>query len=237
MLLCSPLTVAARCSKPDGSSWGRVVDVTDPNGKVHRLVIDEADITGSPARLLRTLVDNGLALEPIAKATQTVANLVQSWRPDSHYTRADQLGWTDDKFKSFALGDGRVIGGEKVIFEHQSQPATRAMHTRGSLEDWRLTVAEPCIDNPLMILSVSLAFTGPLLWPLSLDGGGFHLRGASSRGKSTLLGVAASVWGDSSFVQSWRATDNGLEGIASACSGTLGQMLINRLVRGQQTLG
>ncbi len=72
-----------------------------------------------------------------------------------------------------------------------------------------------------MILCVSHAFTGPLLWPLAMDGGGFHLRGASSRGKSTLLGVAASVWGGPSFVQSWRGTDNGIEGVASAFSSTL----------------
>ena len=73
----------------------------------------------------------------------------------------------------------------------------------------------------MMILSLSHAFTGPLLSVLGRDGGGFHLRGASSRGKSTLLGVAASVWGAPSFVQSWRGTDNGIEGIAAACNDSL----------------
>lgn len=73
----------------------------------------------------------------------------------------------------------------------------------------------------MMILTLSHAFTGPLLSVLGRDGGGFHLRGVSSRGKSTLLGVAASVWGASSFVQSWRSTDNGIEGIAAACNDSL----------------
>ncbi len=72
-----------------------------------------------------------------------------------------------------------------------------------------------------MILALSHAFSGPLLSMLDRDGGGFHLRGVSSRGKSTLLGVAASVWGAPAFVQSWRGTDNGIEGITATCNDSL----------------
>jgi hypothetical protein len=72
-----------------------------------------------------------------------------------------------------------------------------------------------------MVAAVSLAFAGPLLEPLSMDGGGLHLRGASSRGKSTVQRVAVSVWGSPRFLHSWRATANGLEGVAAACNGSL----------------
>ena len=48
-----------------------------------------------------------------------------------------------------------------------------------------------------------------------------HLRGASSRGKSTAQRVGVSVWGSPSFMQSWRATDNGLEGLATACNASV----------------
>jgi len=219
--LCSPVTVIGLCSRSGGSCWGRVVDIQDPDGNMHRLIIDEKEFSGGPARLLRPLLDKGLEVEPIEKAAQSIATLLQSWRPSARFTRVDQLGWTDTGFQAFALGDGRVIGDDRIMFQHQVSDTTNSMHASGSLEDWREAVAAPCIDNPLMILAVSLAFTGPLLWPLSMDGGGFHLRGASSRGKTTLLGVAASVWGAPSFVQSWRGTDNGIEGIASACSGSL----------------
>lgn len=40
--------------------------------------------------------------------------------------------------------------------------------------------------------------------------------GQSTRGKSTCLEVAASVWGRPAPLPTWRATDNGLEGIAAA---------------------
>jgi uncharacterized protein (DUF927 family) len=48
------------------------------------------------------------------------------------------------------------------------------------------------------------------------EGGGFHFRGGTSTGKTTLLQVAASVFGPpSDSVRSWRTTSNALEGLAA----------------------
>ncbi len=46
------------------------------------------------------------------------------------------------------------------------------------------------------------------------ENGGFHLVGASSTGKTTCLHVAASVFGGKDYIQRWKATSNGIEGIA-----------------------
>jgi putative DNA primase/helicase len=51
------------------------------------------------------------------------------------------------------------------------------------------------------------------------ENAGFNLHGPSSLGKTTLAYVAASAWGPGGrggYAQSWRATDNGLEGLAEA---------------------
>jgi putative DNA primase/helicase len=56
---------------------------------------------------------------------------------------------------------------------------------------------------------------------LAAEGGGVHLRGASSTGKSTALSLAASTWGPPEYVRTWRATDNALEGIAAQHSDLL----------------
>ena len=55
------------------------------------------------------------------------------------------------------------------------------------------------------------------------EGGGFHLFGGSSIGKTTALVVAGSVWGGgaSGYHQTWRTTDNGLEFIAEAHNDSL----------------
>lgn len=65
-----------------------------------------------------------------------------------------------------------------------------------------------------MIFSLSAAFAGPLLGICHEENGGFHLRGASSTGKTTSLYVAASLFGSKDYIQRWRATANGLEATA-----------------------
>lgn len=59
-------------------------------------------------------------------------------------------------------------------------------------------------------------FAGALLDLATEDGGGFHLLGGSSNGKTSTLKVAASVWGrPDRYTRTWRATSNALEGLAS----------------------
>lgn len=219
--VCSPLIVKGMCRWPNGGGWGRVVAVENPDGNWNEVILEARDVSKKSAAALSPLFDRGLELAPIEKAAQSVAELVANWRPQARYLRSDRLGWSDKSFNAFTLGNGRMLGEGLVVTDTVSDDVAAAMHAKGTLESWRGAVAEPCVDNPLMILALSHAFTGPLLSVLGRDGGGFHLRGVSSRGKSTLLGVAASVWGAPSFVQSWRSTDNGIEGIAAACNDSL----------------
>jgi len=219
--VCSPLIVKGMCRWAKGGGWGRVVAVEDPDRKWHEVILRARDVSKKSGAALSPLFDQGLELAPVEKAAQAVSELIATWRPSARYLRTDRLGWADTSFSAFALGDGRVLGVGRVVTDSISDDVAAAMRPRGSLQDWRAAVAEPCISSPLMILALSHAFTGPLLSVLGYDGGGFHLRGASSRGKSTLLGIAASVWGAPSFMQSWRGTDNGIEGIAAACNDSL----------------
>jgi putative DNA primase/helicase len=94
----------------------------------------------------------------------------------------------------------------------------------GTLAEWIKQVAAPAAGNSRLVLALSTAFAGPLADLLNDEGGGVHLVGGSSLGKSTALVVAGSVWGGGGrggFTQTWRATGNALEAIARAHSGTL----------------
>ncbi|EMX6717864.1 DUF927 domain-containing protein, partial [Salmonella enterica] len=59
-----------------------------------------------------------------------------------------------------------------------------------------------------------LAFAAPLLRLLGTGGGGYHLKGESTDGKTTTMKVAASVCGGADYWKTWRATGNALEEIA-----------------------
>jgi len=114
---------------------------------------------------------------------------------------------------------------EPVIFQPEAHsPVVLTMHQKGSLDQWHAFVVRPCIGNPYLLFSLFASYAPPLLKHLRMDCGGFHFYGASSRGKTTLLQVAASSWGcgidpasgDNSFVGRWNSTGNAFEATAAA---------------------
>lgn len=93
-----------------------------------------------------------------------------------------------------------------------------AYRESGTLKDWQDNVARYAVGNSRLSLAISTAFAAPLLYPTFAESGGFHFKGSSSTGKTTALVVAGSVWGGGGvrgFIRTWRATSNGLEGIAA----------------------
>ncbi len=212
--ICSPLVVKGRCRTAGGHGWGRVLEVQDPDGGWHQLVLANKQLQ-SPNAALAPLFDRGFELATIATAAESVMLLLNSWQPHPVYLRFDRLGWTDKNHDAFVLGNGRVIGDALVTTDSVSEDLMAGFHTKGTLAAWKKQVAAPCVGNPLMMLAVSHAFTGPLLSVLGQTGGGFHLRGLSSRGKSTIQYVATSVWGERSLLQSWDGTPSGFQGIAA----------------------
>jgi uncharacterized protein (DUF927 family) len=84
--------------------------------------------------------------------------------------------------------------------------------TRGTPEGWQTEVARFCLGNPVLILSVCCALAGPLLVKVGVHGGGVHLVGDSSSGKSLAQLVAASIWGNpGTFAASWDVSKGGIE--------------------------
>ena len=73
--------------------------------------------------------------------------------------------------------------------------ASRRMATTAPLTDWQNGIGRLTAGQRLGVLAVSTAFAGPLLHLSGQDGGGIHIRGSSSTGKTSLARAAASVWG------------------------------------------
>ena len=109
-----------------------------------------------------------------------------------------------------------TLGKSDEVFLFKSDNYTSKFNVKGSLEDWKLHIAKRILGNSVPEFCIACAFAAPLLTPCGLDGGGFHLLGDSSSGKTTSLCLAASVCGggDHGYIQSWRSTDNAVEGIA-----------------------
>lgn len=221
--LISPISVLALTRDSASEGWGRLLDIVDADGRHHRWAMPAAMLAGDSTDARRTLLDLGAFISNAQGAKASLADLLARWKPKARARQTGRLGWVDENCKAFVLGDGRTLGDEAVVYQHDTGSAAAAteMRASGTASEWCANVAARCSGNPILLTAVSLALSGPLLEVLGVDGGGLHLRGGSSSGKSTAQRVAASVWGSPRFVTTWRATGNGLEGVAASCNGTI----------------
>ena len=166
--------------------------------------------------LTALLVSEGLRLADATAPTRTaLSSLLMKWKHPERRTVVATPGWSYD-LKAFLLRDGGTIGDQTFVLGHGSRLASRTPGARGDLAAWKASVAAFCIGNPVLLTGVSTAFAGPLLEVLNIESGVIHCRGDSSNGKTTALQATMSVWEAPTPVPSWRATANGLEGVAAA---------------------
>jgi putative DNA primase/helicase len=218
--ICGPLDVLAETRDDRGSNWGLLLAWRDNDSREHRWAMPRSMLAGDGVEIRAAFLDQGLTIASGRKARERLNDFLCNVRVDATAWAVDRLGWQDG---CFALPD-RTIGetaGKRVIFQN-ANAHDHAYHAAGALADWQVGVAALCIGNSRLGAAISAAFVGPLLGLLGEEGGGLHFRGPSSIGKSTARIAAASVWGQPErYVRQWRATANGLEGVAVQHSETL----------------
>jgi hypothetical protein len=90
---------------------------------------------------------------------------------------------------------------------------------RGSLDDFKRRIYPLAKKNPLITFILAYAFLAPFLKKNKILNFGLHLYGESSIGKTSLLNMAASIWG--APVEKWNGTAIGLEDVAYRYKDTL----------------
>ena len=213
--ICSAIEVAAHTRDEFGEAWGRLLEVRDLEGCIHRWSMPMRMLAGDGREYLSVLLDMGLLISSAKSSKSLLTTFIQT-APTVTYARSvDRVGWYGSAFilPDEVIGStGDELGG--LAESGQSAASDAEYLPKGTLEGWQQEVSALCADNPILTFSVSIAFAGPLLAITGDENGGFHLRGPSSKGKSTATLAAASVYGSRSFVNTWRATSNGLEAVA-----------------------
>ena len=213
--VCAHLEVIGRVRDPDSSGWARLLKWLDPDKHEHIVPVSDAKLHGDVSALCAELSDQGLKISTTGPARRLFLQLLNNSVPEDIFTVVKKTGWhTIGGDDVFVLPDA-TIGASNVIL---SRSLEHAYKSRGSLADWKSTVASAAIGNSRLVLAISTALAPPLLRLCGFEPGGVHLRGQSSTGKTTTLRVAASVWGGppKDYIKAWRATSNGLEGVAAA---------------------
>ena len=172
-----------------------------------------AMLAGDGNELRAALLSQGVEIDP--EARNTLSRYLQNLIPKRRMRCAMQTGWADAGFKAFALPDVVIGAGAGSVVFQSGEADGNEYTTAGTLDGWRQGVSIPAIGNPVLMLALCAAFAGPLLGRCGAESGGVHFVGDSSTGKTTALEAACSVWGGAGYKRSWRATANGMEGVAA----------------------
>lgn len=210
--ICAALCVLAETRTPHGNGWGKLLEWRDDDNRLQRWAMPRKLLSGDSAEIASELLDRGLDILPNKK--NKVVEYIHASRPFHKITCTDKTGWHGGAY----VTPDKVYGQEAGEYIYQTEGAAidPIFSIRSTLADWKREVAAYAGGNSRLLFALSAAFAGTLATPANLESGGFHIVGGSSSGKSTAQRVAASVWGDpETFKRSWRATSNGLEGVAS----------------------
>ncbi len=221
--VCSGLKVAALTRDDSGGEWGRLLGFRDPDGHDHEWAMPTEMLAGDGTEYRARLLEQGLIIWPGREARYGLHEYIGGCRPKARARAVTRVGWHDQMFVLPTETFGSV-NGERTLYQCATQVA-HSFNARGSLEDWQRETAALCDGNSRLVFAASTALAAPLLYLTGDESGGFHFVGMSSLGKTTALRVAGSAWGGSAtpsgYLRQWRATSNGLEGIAALHSDTL----------------
>ena len=212
--IAGPLKVVAHGRDAQSGGWALVCEFTDYEGNPHVEVLPRETLA-EPTPLRAALLRAGLHLEPGNAAKNALVNYLHCVKPDRFVRLIDRPGWHG---AAYVLPDATIGEPEEPLLLNPP-PRLNPYQVQGTVTDWQDTIGRLCVGNSRLILAVCVTLAAPLLTPLGLESGGIHFRFASSTGKTTALIVAASVCGApqrGGKVESWKTTQNGLEGLAAS---------------------
>lgn len=219
VFICSKLEVIAYIRDDKNENYGKLLRFKDPEKHIHEWAMPMELIAGDGNKYRAALLSRGLEISANRGAQTLLSVYIASAKPTIWIRCIRHLGWYKN---NFVLPDA-ILGPqikENLIFQNPNVVCPHYIQ-KGTVKEWIDNVSMLCLNNSRLELAISAAFASPLLHLLKTEGGGIHLKGSSSLGKSKVLRAAASVFGGESFIQRWNATLNGLEAIASGYNDTL----------------
>ena len=204
-----PLVITATFEDPEGDQYVELswIDrsLKHPR-KISRIISREVAKRGR--KLIEQLGAAGL---PVVEGD---ARTVERWLAEFEAANrgrvpseklARWLGWQDDGTFVVSPEDGTKVD---VVYEEMRAPA-KSHRRKGTLQGWKETIAT--LENyPVPRVVLAAAFAASLLRALGLNSFTVDVSSRSTKGKTTALQIAGSVWFDPSehanAMSNWRST-------------------------------
>ncbi len=211
--LSPPVHVLAKTRTKDGTAWGRLLEWYDGDNRRHEWAMPMDLLQGEATDVCKLLAKRGADVSLNRRCRDLFTAYLQTCPTHRRALCVDRTGWHGDCFVLPNRVYGHSSGSEITVYQGRFSGRYRQA---GTLAQWREQVAALAVGNSRLAFAISAAFAGPLLELAGLQGGGFHFRSGSSEGKSTILRVACSVWGDpGQYRRTWKSTANAMEGMAA----------------------
>lgn len=220
VFISSPIVVMGKTTQKD-TGWGNLVALKAPDGTWKTVVIPNRMLSGCGREMREVLNVAGAVLAPGSFERQALIEYIAFNQCDRIIEIADRTGWHKDVF----VLPGQVIGSEdgSDVLPPDVDGINHMIGLAGSFDAWKQMAALASGSSRCVFL-ISAALSTPLSSLIGDAAGGYHICGESSRGKTSLLTVAGSVWGGGGregLVTSWAMTANGGEALAALRSGTV----------------
>ncbi|MGL5844353.1 MAG: DUF927 domain-containing protein [Aeromonas hydrophila] len=211
--ISSPIRVLAETADEYGRGYGRLLEWQDSAGRIRQWAMPVRSLVPrNGEEVFAALLDAGLPFIELGYKRKLAAYLMSS-QPARRITCVERTGWHS---QAYVLPGGAIGPDAENVILQTAGYTTSDFTERGTLAGWQQEVAAFAVGNSRLCFALSMAFAAPLLSLVGMEGGGFHLKGESTDGKTTVMKAAASVYGHPDrYAQTWRATGNAIEGIAS----------------------
>lgn len=194
----------------------RFIKITDSQGLESTCVLVPARALVSVLELKKMLLKCGhnpnVTKEYWSRAYQAVIK-----ETDKAITLCYKPGFYGD---AYLRANDKVVGeikGDKPILHPSAKNHLPVEGKQETLKLWKINVAPYALHSSRIMLALCCGFSGFLLKLSGMEGGGFHLWGMSSIGKTSSAYMLASLAGSpKDVVVLWNNTDKGLEEIAVA---------------------
>ena len=212
--------------KTERQNWRHHFRITERSGNQSLFELPREKLTGSSASAIKLLMKAGVHVVAGEAVPKALAQFLR-FKPKNEIVRVSRVGWAQVGDRWIFVRPEEVItpsgmsraGYSSYLLDTTSQ---HGLHVAGTTAEWVIEIAAPLEGNSNVTLSFGTFFAAPLLKFASEPGGGNHIHGRSTIGKTMASAVGQSIYGwpyetaDDAFGASWGGTEAGFDALALA---------------------
>jgi putative DNA primase/helicase len=213
--------------KTEKQSWRHHFLITERNGNESAFELPREKLAGTGTSAIRLLMKAGVHVVGRKVAQKALVQFLH-FRPKREIIRMPWVGWAQVGSHWIFVRPDEVImpasmpKAQSTTYVLDAVATRHGLHVEGSAAEWAAEVAAPLAGNSNIAVSFATFFAAPLLRWASEPGGGNHLYGRSTIGKTMISDVGQSIYGwphetsDDTFGVSWGGTAAGFDALALA---------------------